>query len=120
MTSKITPEKIESLRHELSQIRQASLSATRKGDFMRVARLTPKMVAGFDTYGFDETGGFPELKRINENDLPGNEFWLGGEIVRNMGETEKKRLEGLKVNLFENPQSLLDSISEEFLGKGAK
>jgi len=42
MTSKITPEKVESLRHELTQIRQASLSATRKGDFMRVARLTPK------------------------------------------------------------------------------
>jgi hypothetical protein len=42
MTSNITPEKIESLRNELHQIRQASLSATRKGDFMRVARLTPR------------------------------------------------------------------------------
>jgi len=42
MTSKITPEKVESLRHELSQIRQASLAATRNGDFMRVARLTPR------------------------------------------------------------------------------
>ena len=42
MNSKITPEKIESLRNELSQVRQASLLATRKGDFMRVARLTPK------------------------------------------------------------------------------
>ena len=42
MTSKITPEKVESLRHELSQIRQASLQASRKGDFMRVARLTPR------------------------------------------------------------------------------
>ena len=40
--SKITPEKIQSLRTELTQIRQASLSATRNGDFMRVARLTPK------------------------------------------------------------------------------
>ncbi|HUS37096.1 MAG TPA: hypothetical protein VM680_17250 [Verrucomicrobiae bacterium] len=40
--SKITPEKIENLRNELTQIRQASLAATRKGDFMRVARLTPK------------------------------------------------------------------------------
>ena len=42
MTSKITPEKIQSLRNELNQVRQASLAATRNGDFMRVARLTPK------------------------------------------------------------------------------
>ena len=42
MKSKITPEKVESLRNELQQIRQASLHATRNGDFMRVARLTPR------------------------------------------------------------------------------
>jgi hypothetical protein len=42
MTSKITPEKIQSLRNELQQVRQASLNATRNGDFMRVARLTPR------------------------------------------------------------------------------
>ena len=42
MSSKITPEKVESLRQELTQVRSASLMATRKGDFMRVARLTPK------------------------------------------------------------------------------
>jgi hypothetical protein len=42
MNSKITPEKIQSLRNELSHVRQASLHATRNGDFMRVARLTPK------------------------------------------------------------------------------
>ena len=39
---KITPERIQSLRNELNQVRQASLHATRNGDFMRVARLTPK------------------------------------------------------------------------------
>jgi hypothetical protein len=42
MNSKVSPEKIQSLRNELSQIRAASLHATRKGDFMRVARLTPR------------------------------------------------------------------------------
>jgi hypothetical protein len=41
MTSaKITPELITSLKRELQQIRQASLQATRQGDFMKVARLT--------------------------------------------------------------------------------
>ena len=39
-TAKITPELITSLKRELQQIRQASLQATRQGDFMKVARLT--------------------------------------------------------------------------------
>ena len=39
MTHKITPQKIASLRNELAEIRQASLRATRTGDFMRVGRL---------------------------------------------------------------------------------
>jgi hypothetical protein len=38
--SKITPQTIENLRNELTQIRKQSLHATRNGDFMRVARLT--------------------------------------------------------------------------------
>jgi hypothetical protein len=42
MKSKITPATIENLRNELNQVRQASLSATRNNDFMRVARLTSK------------------------------------------------------------------------------
>ena len=39
-TAKITPELITTLKRELQQIRQASLQATRQGDFMKVARLT--------------------------------------------------------------------------------
>lgn len=42
MKSKITPALIENLRNDLNQVRQASLSATRNNDFMRVARLTSK------------------------------------------------------------------------------
>jgi hypothetical protein len=42
MSSKVTPEKIESLRNELNQVRRASLHASRIGDFMKVARLTPR------------------------------------------------------------------------------
>ena len=38
--SKVTPQMIENLRTELTQVRKASLNATRNGDFMRVARLT--------------------------------------------------------------------------------
>lgn len=38
--TKVTPETISSLKRELQQVRQASLQATRNGDFMKVARLT--------------------------------------------------------------------------------
>lgn len=80
-----------------------------------VVRLTPNLIAGFDTYGFDEKGDFMELKRINENDLPGNEFWIGGELARNMDATEKTRLTNLGVHFYDNPQVLLEKVGVEFL-----
>jgi hypothetical protein len=39
-SGKISPDLIHSLRRELQTIRQASLSATREGNFRKVARLT--------------------------------------------------------------------------------
>ncbi len=80
-----------------------------------VARLTPNLVAGYDTYGFDEMGDFAELERINKDDLPGDEFWVGGEIVRNLLADERERLEGEGVKLYDNPQKLLANISEAFM-----
>ena len=83
-----------------------------------VLRLTPSLVAGYDSYGFDEEGAFAELARINAGDLPGTDFWLGGELVRSMPEADRKRLEGLGVHLFENPQRLLSAVADEAkLGK---
>jgi len=78
-----------------------------------VVRLTSNLVAGFDTYGFDEMGDFLELERINENDLPAEEFWIGGELARNMLDAEKEDLKG--VHFFDNPQTLLEKVGEEFL-----
>jgi CRISPR-associated protein Cst2 len=80
-----------------------------------VCRLTPSLVAGFNTYGFDEKGAFPELGRINEDDLQGNEFWIGGELARNMAPDEKQRLTNQGVRFYDNPQKLLAEISNEFL-----
>jgi len=85
-----------------------------------IARLTPNLVAGYDTYGFDEKGEFFELKRIHKDDLPGNEFWLGGDIVRNLSSTEKARLKDENVKLYDNPQKLLDEIAKAFLTPEAK
>ena len=80
-----------------------------------VARLTSSLVAGYDTYGFDEKGEFAGLKRINKGDLPGNEFWLGGEIVRKMSEEKRKELAAEGVKFYDNPQKLLTDLAEAFL-----
>lgn len=86
-----------------------------------VLRLSKGLVAGYDTYGFREDGSFADLKRINANDLPGKEFWLGGELVRSLSEKEKQCLKGEGVQLFENPQKLLDAVANAAeLGKPAK
>ena len=77
-----------------------------------VARLTPSLVAGFDTYGFDEKGGFPELARIKAGDLPGREIWIGGELVRTLPEAERARLTAEGVHLFDSPQTLLEEIGK--------
>jgi CRISPR-associated protein Cst2 len=79
-----------------------------------LARLTPNLVAGYNTYGFDENGYFSELCRINPNDLPGHEFWIGGEIARNLQADERRRLEAEGVTFYDNPQRLLKDIAELF------
>jgi CRISPR-associated protein Cst2 len=76
-----------------------------------VVRLTSCLVGGFTSYGFDENGGFSELSRISQDDLPGNEFWVGGEIVRNMTNEERIKLQSSGVHLFESPQKLLSELS---------
>ena len=59
---------------------------------------------------FDKDGGFAELSRINTKDLPGREFWVGGEIARKMPPAERARLEKEGVQIFENAQALLLKI----------
>ncbi len=81
-----------------------------------VARLTPWLVAGFDTYGFREDGSFPDLARVHATDLPGEEFWVGGEIVRTMSVPERERLSAAGVHLFDSPQSALAAVSAAGLG----
>jgi CRISPR-associated protein Cst2 len=85
-----------------------------------VARLTPNLVAGYDTYGFNEHGEFPELARIKASDLLGDEFWIGGEIVRSMSSEQQKYLENQSVHLYENPEKLLVDLADEFLVSEAK
>lgn len=76
-----------------------------------VARLTPSLVAGYDTYGFDEKGEFPELKRLLSGDLPAADFWLGGELVRRMPKEVREKFTAAGATLDENPQRLLETLT---------
>lgn len=82
-----------------------------------IARLTPRRVPGYDTYGFNQEGEFKELDRLISNELPGTEFWLGGEIVRQLSEESKHQLEANGVKLRNNPETLLEEISQQFLAE---
>jgi CRISPR-associated protein Cst2 len=85
-----------------------------------VARLTPSLIAGYDTYGFNEKGEFPELGRIKASDLPGDEFWVGGEIVRTLQPEQRTYLENEGVHLYENPQKSLADLADAFLSQEAR
>lgn len=83
-----------------------------------VARLTHSLVAGYDTYGFDEKGQFGPLARIHADDLPGGEFWVGGELVRQMSAAQREALAAQGVHLYDNPQRLLAALGEAAYKQG--
>jgi CRISPR-associated protein Cst2 len=76
-----------------------------------VVRLTPSLVAGFRTYGFEADGSFPELSRLKPDDLPAKEFWVGGEVVRRMPQAQRDSLKAAGAHLHENPQALLEEVA---------
>ncbi len=84
-----------------------------------VVRLTPQLVAGFDTYGFkveDDAHTLPEIvEGIIEGDFPGDEFYLAGKLVRDMDETTRKALEDKDSTLERNPQKLLQIVADKAL-----
>lgn len=80
-----------------------------------VARLTPALVGGYESYGFDREGGFPELARVKVGDLPGGEFVVAGALARDMAPAERSRLEKEGVRFFENPQVALVQLGKEGL-----
>ncbi|MBI2502235.1 MAG: type I-B CRISPR-associated protein Cas7/Cst2/DevR [Candidatus Latescibacteria bacterium] len=73
-----------------------------------VVRLTGRLVAGFDTYGFRvaENGQheLPEvIDGILHDDYPESEFYLGGKIVREMEEEKEREEEKQKKKQGNNP-----------------
>lgn len=118
------PEWVQALIQAISQLSDVAGGHARSYYEMApksiVARLTPNLVAGYNTYGFNEHEEFIELTRINANDLPSDEFWIGGEIVRSMSSQQQEYLENQGVHLYENPQKLLVDLADEFLVSEAK
>ncbi|MBW4507644.1 MAG: hypothetical protein KME64_14185 [Scytonematopsis contorta HA4267-MV1] len=92
----------------------------KKYDRVEEVEVLDKKDKSKSTYGFDESGNFGDLKRLgkvgtDECDLPGNEFWVGGEIVRNMEPEEKTRLDDAGVHLYANPEQLFNALADAFL-----
>ena len=80
-----------------------------------VVRLTPMLVAGYETYGFKikENGKhqFSEIvEGILKDDYPGEEFFIGGRIVKDMDEDMLNNLTSKNVSLDRNPQRLLETL----------
>lgn len=106
-----------------------------------LVRLTKQLVAGYNTYGFGIGEGdahtLPEIvDGIQQGDYSGNEFYLGGKVVKDLervivkdesgkpvfekdGKTQKtlKRvLEDAGVTVNRNPQRLLETVATKALG----
>lgn len=89
-----------------------------------VVRLTDQLVAGYDTYGFNSSGDFPEviegIIRDGTPDYPGSEFHIGGKIVKDMAPDREKKLRDRGVTLDRDPRRLLADVAEKaFIAKGA-
>jgi CRISPR-associated protein Cst2 len=84
-----------------------------------VLRLTPQLVAGYDTYGFkmDDRTGKHSLLEITEgilkDDYPGGEFFLGGKIVKEMEEDCFKAFIAKGATLERSPQKLLEMVGDK-------
>ncbi len=88
-----------------------------------VLRVTGQLVAGFDTYGFSNTGDFPEVVDgilREEADYPGGEFHLGGKIVKEMEPARVEALRGKGVTLDRDPRRLLATVGERAFPARAK
>ena len=83
-----------------------------------VIRLTERLVPGYDSYGFvvDNKGNvaLPEIvDGITNDDYPGQEFYLGGTLVKQMESGVKRALEEKGVHLFRMADKALAAVSQE-------
>lgn len=96
-----------------------------------VVRLTEQLVAGYDTYGFEiedsGTGGIGKgVHRLPEivdgilqdpPDFPSTEFYLGGNLVKDLPTDKAEELVKAGVTLDRSPQRLLKTIADMMFKK---
>ena len=86
-----------------------------------VIRLSESLVAGYNTYGFTKEGGFPEVADgIRKGDYSGEEFFIGGKIVKDMPEEDSQALEKHNVTLDRSAQRLIATVTKKVLAEGAE
>jgi CRISPR-associated protein Cst2 len=85
-----------------------------------VIRLTDALVSGTDLYGFQQDGSLPEIvDGILAGDLPGEEFILGGRLVREVLDEETcGRLKAAGAQLHRRAEWALDEVARLATGKG--
>ncbi len=89
-----------------------------------VLRLTPRLAAGYDTYGFKDENGKHTFVEVVEGllngDFPGSEFFLGGKLVRNMDDSLLAGLKAKGVSLERSPQKLLELVTQKAFSEQGK
>jgi CRISPR-associated protein Cst2 len=86
-----------------------------------VIRLTDRMVPGFNSYGFqvDDKGNvsLPEvIDGIKNGDYPGEQFYLGGVIVKQLSGADRAALGAKAVHLFRMGDQALAAASKDITG----
>ena len=82
-----------------------------------VIRLTNRLAAGFDTYGYsiadNGTHHFTEITAgIEKGDYPGSEFFIGGKIIKDMPEADVKMLKNAGVTCDRSAQTVLEKVAD--------
>jgi CRISPR-associated protein Cst2 len=85
-----------------------------------VLRLTTSLVAGFELYAFAEDGSLPEVTdAIGHGDYPGDEFYIGGKIVRDvLSREEQAQLRERGAHLYRLASHALDAAARQVTGVG--
>jgi CRISPR-associated protein Cst2 len=89
-----------------------------------VVRMTKLLVAGYETYGFKKAKSgdgydFPEVIDgilFDPPYYPGNEFYFGGRIVRDLSDARRHALADRGVTLDRDPRQLIETVAQKFLG----
>jgi CRISPR-associated protein Cst2 len=118
------PEWVKALLRAIGELAEVAGNHARSdypfGPASILIRLTDRLVPGYQTYGFTPDGKFPEviggILHDPTPDYPGQEFYIGGKIVKEMPEDDKKKLTAREVNLDRDPQRLLETVASKFLG----